>query len=56
MAITGEYMRLDDCSALLRKYCSFLEDSDVDCADFHFSDISNVSGMVSFIDNSYILV
>lgn len=51
-----DYMDLDDCRTLLMKYCGFLKDSDVDWADFRFSDISNVFGMVSFIDNSYILV
>jgi hypothetical protein len=56
MARAGEYMGLDDCRMLLRKYCSFLVDSDVDCADFRFTEVSDVFGMVSFIDNSYILV
>ena len=56
MAKVGEYMGLDDCRALLKKCCSFLADSDVDCADFRFTEVSDVFGMVSFIDNSYILV
>ena len=56
MARAGEYMGLDDCRALLKKCCSFLADSDVDCADFRFTEVSDVFGMVSFIDNSYILV
>jgi hypothetical protein len=56
MARAGEYMGLDDCRMLLRKYCSFLVDSDVDYADFRFTNVSDVFGLVSFIDNSYILV
>jgi hypothetical protein len=56
MARAGEYMGLDDCRVLLKKCCSFLVDSDVDCADFRFTNVSDVFGMVSFIDNSYILV
>jgi len=50
------YMSLEDCKILLGKYCSFLTDSDIDCADFRFTDVSDVFGMVSFIGNSYILV
>jgi hypothetical protein len=32
-------MALDDCKTLLRKYCGFLADSDVDCADFRFTSV-----------------
>jgi len=52
----GDYMDLDDCKTLLRKYCGFLADSDVDYADFRFTNVPDVFGMVSFIDGSYILV
>jgi hypothetical protein len=56
MAREGNYMDLDDCKTLLRKYCGFLADSDVDYADFWFTNVPDVFGMVSFIDNLYILV
>jgi len=49
-------MSFDDCKALLKKYCNFLVDSYIECADFRFTDLSSVFGMLSFISNSYILI
>lgn len=49
-------MVLDDCITLLRKHCNFLEDSDTDSADFRFTDITNAFGLISFIDDAYVLV
>lgn len=53
---SGDYMSLEDCKELMRKHCNFLVDSDIEWADFRFTNVSDVFGMISFIEESYILI
>jgi len=56
MARTGERMNLENCKELMKKYCDFLVEPDIEHAHFKFADILEAYGMISFLEDSYILI